>query len=188
MAHSMLREVQAHQPDMSKKTNTFSAFGVQYKTEQFSAIRGLELLAKPDDIHPCELLAQTHAMNFEGEWISLSNESAINDLVQDIAGIIAPRVALKGVLALVEEYNFKFMNAWKAVRVPTRFTDGAATVTSANIDPLALQLIQDGVATLKELEEYYSLEDAFKMFDAIMVKGINAALSHEASMKKTKRG
>lgn len=186
--HSTLKQAQAHQHDMSKKKNTFSAFGIKYRTEQFSAIRGLEMLARPDDIHPCELLAQTEVLTPHGEWVSLADQDAVNIYVADAIGIIAPRMALKGVLALVEEYNFKFMNGWRAVKVPTRFTDGAAMVKSSNIDPMASQLIQDGVATLKELEDYYSLEDAFKLFDTIMIKGVNAALSHESSMKKTKRG
>lgn len=172
---------------MSKKKTKFSAFGVQYQTEQFSAIRGMEIMALNGDIHPCDLLAQTSAQSSDGAWHVLDNQENINNLVLDLAGVLAPRLVLNGVISLVNEYNFKFMETWKSVKVPARFTDGAATVSSKNVDPMASQLIQDGVATLKELEDYYSLEDAFKMFDTIMVKGVNNALSHEASVKKSKR-
>lgn len=171
---------------MKKKTK-FSAFGVQYQTEQFSAIRGMEIMALNGDIHPCEILSQTSAQSEDGAWHVLDTQEAVNAIVVDRANILAPRLVLNAVLSLVNDYNFKFMEGWKGVKVPARFMDGAATVSSKNVDPMASQLIQDGVATFKELEEYYSLEDAFKMFDTIMVKGVNNALSHEASVKKSKR-
>jgi hypothetical protein len=172
---------------MSKKKTKFSAFGVQYQTEQFSAIRGMELMAVPDDIHPCDMLSQTSVKLPGCSWASLDSQDAINAYVVDVAEVLAPRLVLNALLSLVGDFNFKFMEGWKAVKVPARFADGATTVTSKNVDPMASQLIQDGVATLKELEDYYSLEDAFKMFDTIMVKGINNALSHEASLKKSKQ-
>ena len=172
---------------MSKKKRQFSAFGVQYKTEQFSAIRGMALMALPNDIHPCDMLSETSVATADGSWAALDNEEVINRYVLDAAEVIAPRLVLNAIMSLVGDFNFKFMHGWKGVKVPPRFADGAATVKSHNVDPIASQLIQDGVATLKELEDYYSLEDAFKMFDTIMVKGVNSALSHEASVKKSKR-
>lgn len=171
---------------MKKKTK-FSAFGVQYQTEQFSATLGMEIMAKHGDIHPCELLSQTSAQSADGSWRVLDNQEDINDLVVDAAEVLAPRLVLNALMSLVNDYNFLFLGAWKGVKVPSRFTDGAASVSSKNVDPMLSQLIQDGICTWKELEEYYSLEDAFKMFDIIMVKGVNSALSHEASMKKNKR-
>ncbi len=144
-------------------------------------------MAVPDDIHPCDMLSQTSAQRADGSWATLDNQAAINDHVVDAANVLAPRLVLNALLSLVGDFNFKFMEGWKAVKVPARFADGATTVTSKNVDPMASQLIQDGVATLRELEDYYSLEDAFKMFDTIMVKGVNSALSHEASVKKSKR-
>jgi hypothetical protein len=173
---------------MSKKTKTFDAFGVQYRTESFSAVYGLEMMARPDGAHPCELLCRTEAKNAKGEWIALDSKESVNDLVIDVANVLAPRIVLDGILSLIHDFNFKFLEDWKSAKIPPRFVDGAQTVSSRNIDPMASQLIQDGVATLRELEDYYSLEDAFKMFDTIMVKGINQALSNEASMKKNKKG
>lgn len=133
------------------------------------------------------MLSQTSAQHADGSWHLLDSKEAINYLVIDAAGVLAPRIVLNGILSLVNDYNFKFMDGWKSVKVPPRFTEQSASVTSKNVDPMASQLIQDDVASLRELEEYYSLEDAFKMFDTIMVKGVNSALSHEAATKKNKR-
>jgi hypothetical protein len=169
-----------------KKTRVFSAFGKKYQTIQFSAIEGLEIMARPDDLHPCELLAKTQVQISPSVWGDLSEQIILNDHVLDAAGILAPRLVLTGLISLVHDFNFKFLENWKSVKVPLRFTDGAKSVSSSNIEPMASQLIQSEVATLRELEEYYSLEDAFKMFDTIMVKGINQALSQEAVMKKNR--
>lgn len=170
-----------------KKTTTFDAFGMKYKTEQFSAIQGLELIA--DDsaaIHPCKLLAKTQIYTKDGIWADLSNQTILNDNVNDLANILPPRIVLNGIVSLVHDFNFQFLANWKGVKVPSRFIDGAQALSSQNLEPMAAQLIQDGAASLRELEEYYSLEDAFKMFDTIMVKGVNQALSQEAAMKKNR--
>jgi hypothetical protein len=170
-----------------KKIKSFSAFGKQYRTEQFSAVQGLDLLYGADDAHPCELLSKTEVFAADGVWRCLSEGEVINANVVDVAGVLAPRVVLNGLLSLVHDFNFQFLAGWKSAKVPSRFTDDSNSISSANIPPMAAQLIQDGAASLRELEEYYSLEDAFKMFDTIMVKGINHALSHESAMKKNKQ-
>lgn len=172
---------------MSKKTKEFSAFGVKYRTCHFSAVRGLEVMAAGERAHPCEMLSETEVFVEGSGWLSLSRPEVINEHVKDPVGIVSPRLALNGILSLVRDYNFEFVHRWKGTKVPTRFLSDAKTISSSNIDPLIDQLMQDGVATLRELEEYYSIEDAFKMFDSIMIKGINQALAHEASMKKTSR-
>lgn len=138
--------------------------------------------------HPCGLLSQTQveAKDESGKvfWIGLLDSEAINEFVTDKAKVLPPRLVLSGVMSLVYGWNFDFLVNWKSAKIPSRFTDGAPSISSKNMEPMASQLIQDGVASLKELEEYYSLEDAFKMFDTILIKGINQALSQEAAMKK----
>src|SRR5579872_4046299 len=183
----MLKQTEIRQHLDMKKTKTFSAFGKRYKTEQFSAMEGLSLMAVSTDLHPCEVLSKTQIWIDPDGWRDLSDQDVVNDNLVDVAEVLAPRIVLNGILSLVHDFNFKFLDNWKSVKVPRRFTDGAQSVSSANVEPMAAQLIQDGVASLRELEEYYSLEDAFKMFDALMVKGINQALSQEAAMKKNKK-
>jgi hypothetical protein len=167
-----------------KKVREFSAFGKRYRCEQFSAMKGLELMGRPNNIHPCEMLSSTRVLTNIGAWADMSDDEILNDNVIDLAHVLPPRVVLDGILSLVHDFNFAFLASWKSVKVPLRFVDGANSVTSANVEPMASQLIQDDVATLQQLEEYYSLEDAFKMFDTLMVKGVNLALSQEAALKK----
>jgi hypothetical protein len=170
-----------------KKITIFEAFGIKYKTEQFSAVEGMDLIADNSLLHPCRLLAKTQIWVDAKGWVDLSDQTALNDHIKDLAGVLAPRLALNGIMSLVHDFNFQFLAGWKGVKVPTRFIDGAQAVSSKNVEPMASQLIQDGTASLRELEEYYSLEDAFKMFDAVMVKGVNQALSQEAAAKKNKK-
>ena len=163
-------------------TVSFEAFGVKYKTKQFAAAKALRLMDRLAWVHPVDLLETT-----EADGVCLDTPEAINKAILDRAGILAPREVLNGILALVKEANYGFISAWKGVKVPRRFINEAATTISTHADPLISVLIQEDVATLKELEEYYSLEDAFTMFDIVMAKNVNAALSHEAAMNESKR-
>lgn len=171
---------------MAKKTSQFIAFGVKYRTTQFSAVTGLEFTSRTADLHPCEILGQTD-VKIGAVWRSLSDPKVINMGVTDKARVVSPLMVLNGIISLVRDFNFAFIDNWRGVKVPTRFLDQTNSVSSENIDPIVRQLIQDDVATLKELEEYYSMEDAFKLFDTLMVKGINQAIAQEDSMKKSRR-
>lgn len=172
---------------MSAKTATFTAFGVTYRTTQFTAIPALVMMSRQNDWAPPDMLSKTEVKDEFGEWIKLDNRDAINKYVLDASGALAPIFVLRGVLSLVNEFNFDFMMSWKGVRVPRRLIDEAQNVSSSNVDPMVAQLISNEAATLRELEEYYSLEDAFKMFDVLTAKGVNQALSQEASAARSRR-
>ncbi len=170
-----------------KQEKTFDAFGVTYRTQQFSAIEGLAMLAMDKEFaNPEVMLSRTFAIVGARE-IQLNNRFAINENVKDAAGVIPPLLVLRGLNSIVHDFTFSFLVQWKGMKVPSRVTDPAQSVSSKNMSPMAAQLIQDDAATLRELEEYYSLEDAFKMFDVLTAKGINQALSHEAATSKAKR-
>lgn len=170
---------------MSSKNKQFDLFGRSYITHQFSAIPALAIMERKAELHPRDMLSKT-SIEIDGEWFELGNDRIINEYVNDIIEKIPPRVVLGALISIVNDFNFGFLSNWRGVKVPTRFLDGARSVSSANVDPLVSQLVQDGAASLRELEEYYSLEDAFKMFDIIMVKGVNQALANEANDKKSK--
>jgi hypothetical protein len=163
------------------RKKTFDAFGSKYRTAQFCAARGLELLNIKNP-HPTEMLGLTEIF-VKGEWVSLGESSLINLHVKDCLNVLVPRLVLNGVMSVVHEFNFGFLRTWRGVRIPARFIDDSAVIDSRYTDPLMAQLIQDDAATLRELEEYYSLEDAFRIFDVIVAKSVNAALSTEAAMK-----
>jgi hypothetical protein len=170
---------------MSRKTKEFDVFGVQYRTTQFSAARAVELMGKMGRVSPLESLAGTEAM-YKGAWEPLTTRAGINRTVIDAAGIVCPTTVLKAVVRVVTEFNFAFLDSWKGVQIPTRFLNGTESRDSRNIDPLLSALLQNEQASLKELQEYYSLEDAFTLYDVIVSKSVNTALANEAAQKEAK--
>lgn len=171
---------------MSTRTKHFDLFGVEYKTTQFPAITALQIMENAATMHPIDNLRQTFVRSGK-EWKPLDSREAVNELVVDKAFILPPRIVLQAVLKTVNEFSFGFVTGWRGVRIPTRFTSGTAPKESRYVDPLIAQLLQEEVANLRELEEYYSLEDAFKMFDVMVAKGVNAALAQEEATKNAKR-
>jgi len=176
---------------MSVQTKTFTVFGRQYRSRQFAAVRALELMAMPGDIPPCIILGNTEAMIMDGMretgvWCRLDTTEAINLHVRDGIGKMPPIMVMRAITVYSSDHTFKFLKTWRGVKVPSRFRGDSTPVNSVSVDPLIAQLLQDGIATLRELEEYYSLEDAFKMFDVAVAKGVNQALANEDSMKKSK--
>ena len=170
---------------MAMKELEFEIFGLKYKTKQFSAIEGLSILDSLATIHPVILLRQSQ-IYLDGEWLDLNYQN-INDLVKDFSNAISPRLALKVVCAHVNDFNFGFLDSWKMIQVPARFLSNASTVKAEGIEPIISTLVQEGVASIRELEEYYSLEDAYRMFDIIMSKSVNNLLGQEAAEREAKR-
>ncbi len=168
-----------------RKDKVFDIFGVNYRTRQFTAVPALAMMAKDGDLDPCEMLEHTQ-VQVGGKWLKLSDPDNINQHVVDKADIVAPRMALNAVLSVVNDFNFGFLYEWKGVRVPPRLVDESQSVVSDHADPMVSHLVQGGAATLRELEEYYSLEDAFKMFDILTAKGVNQALSQEHAHRQAK--
>lgn len=169
---------------MATKTKIFEAFGVSYRIRQFAAVRALEI-ATATDTPPLEMLAFTEVLVGE-DWIALDSRERVNQYVLDRAGIVPPRIALRGLLTIVGEHSCGVAKGWKGVRVPNRFTaegQGLTTRESAYVDPVIAALLGADMATLRELEEYYSLEDAMKMFDVMVAKGVNEALANEHAQK-----
>lgn len=169
---------------MAMKEIEFEIFGLKYKSRQFSAINGLSILDGLATIHPELLLRQTY-IDSDGVWTPLDKEN-INHLVKDFANAISPRLALKVLMSYVSDLNFGFLDNWQRIQVPARFISGAKTVAPSGIEPIISTLVQDGVASLRELEEYYSLEDAYRLFDVIMSKAVNQLLGQEEAEREAK--
>lgn len=171
------------------KTKPFSAFGVDYRSTQFSAVTSLAMMDHMEELSPVDLLSRTEVRDKEdGGWVLLNDRRTINSYVKDSLGLIAPMLVLRGVLSIVNEHSFDFARQWRGIKIPSRFQSEAESRHSVYVPPMIATIIQEKMATLRELEEYYSLEDAFKMFDVLVAKGINTALAHEeASVGKRRR-
>jgi hypothetical protein len=168
---------------MTTLNKQFDLFGVTYRTTQFAAVTALDIMARAGSVHPTENLRLTEVKT-KGGWVRLDTAEAINEWVIDVLFAIPPNLVLNGVLKVVNEFSFGFTAGWTGVKIPSRFKSDDPPRESKYVDPLIAQLLQEEAATLRELEEYYSLEDAFKMFDVMVAKGVNAALAQESAMKK----
>jgi hypothetical protein len=173
---------------MATKTKSFEMFGVSYRSIQFSAVRALEMIAA-QNVSPLEALERTSVLVGE-DWVELDSRERVNQYVRDRAELISPHLVLRGLLKTVGDHSCGIAKGWKGVKIPTRFTadgQGLTTRRSAHVDPVVETILQHDAATLRELEEYYSLEDAFKMLDVIVAKGVNDALAQEAAAKNARR-
>jgi hypothetical protein len=171
---------------MATKTKTFDLFGVTYRTTQFTAIRALAIMGDPNT-PPLVNLSQTQVYVQDRGWVAMDTRESVNEHVVDRMCVIPPRMALQKLLNKVNDYSFGFTMRWKGVKIPSRFRSGGEEAKqSSHVDPMIAQLLQEEVATLRELEEYYSLEDAFAMFDVMVAKGVNEAIANEAAAKKTR--
>ena len=153
--------------------------GKNYRTKHYSAAQAVEILFADGNTPPEEALSLTEIQLKDGSWAALDTTQAINSLLVDEHNITSPRGLLGIALAKVSRINFDFLKDWKGVDMPRRFSSNVDSVQSDNISPLLGQLVSSGTATLKELEEYYSLQDVFVMLDALTVKAVNDCLAHE---------
>ncbi|MDR5757646.1 hypothetical protein [Caballeronia sp. LZ035] len=176
---------------MARETFEHTSFGVTYRTKQFSAAYGFRVMGSGlAAIRPTEMLSLTEVRAENGEWVRLDNEAAIDAYVRCLAGSLAPRIVLAGVMKVVNKFNWGFLDEWKVVKIPSRFRSDAQQVSRDNVDPFVSRIVADHYATHRELEEYYSLEDAFKMYDEICVNTVNKLLQQEQAEidAKSKRG
>ncbi|WP_250512366.1 hypothetical protein [Caballeronia sp. INDeC2] len=172
---------------MARETFEHTSFGVTYRTQQFSAAYGFKVMGTGlAAIHPTEMLSLTDVRAENGEWVRLDNEAAIDAYVRCLAGSISPRLVLAGVMKVVNKYNWGFLDKWEVVKIPSRFRSDAAAVSRDNVDPFVSRIVAEHYATRKELEEYYSLKDAFDMYDEICVNTVNKLLQQEQAERDAK--
>lgn len=167
-------------------TKEFEMFGREYRTKSFAAIPALAILRELDSVHPLVLLATTEVRDGD-VWRPLSSPEAVNSHVTDRAGILSPRAVLDSLCFIVSEHNFGFLKLWKGIRVPGRFLSEVGAEKTEHADPLIAQLISEDLASMRELEEYYSLKDAFVMSDILVATAVNNALQREAAERDAKR-
>lgn len=168
---------------MARKLTEFSLYGVNYRSQEFSAMDGLDIMDRMDSMNPLEALSLTEVKADDG-WAALSSVEIVNERVLDVAKIISPTIALKGLIYKVQDLNFGFLAGWKPIKIPFRFLSDHEPISSPTIKPIVAQLISEKLATVRELEEYYSTRDAFQMFDVILQNALNKALANEAASNK----
>lgn len=171
---------------MRKVINKFS-FGNEYRIRQYSATEGFEFMTKMESESPTVLFKDTSVKVGAKRWVLLDNKKAINEYVKDVLDIVNCHDVLAEIMVFVIELNFGFLDSWKAVEIPSRLCASVDEKDQAkpSDDPVMSQLIANKIATMKELEEYYSLEDAFRMYNIYLSDNLNKALASEASYKES---
>ena len=80
-----------------------------------------------------------------------------------------------------------FFSEWQDLKFPRWDNREIAYLDYKNVDPLIGSIICEGKATLKELQEEYSLEDAYLLWECIMISKSNEYLAYKHAEKKAAR-
>jgi hypothetical protein len=165
-----------------RKTKEFQIFGIDYKTTQFSAMQSLDIIKKPNNLDPIQLLSLT-SVKIENDFILLSGKNEINSYVVDKINHLPGAIVLRGLIKYISDYSFSFISDFKMIKTPAKFASDAKHVFSPHIEPMIAQLIHNGYGTLEKFEQYYSLEDAYILFDALVAQGVSEAYSADYAIK-----
>jgi hypothetical protein len=171
---------------MSRKTVKFELGHRNFKSKQLSAFHAYEVLFGNDgDVSPEELLQDTYIEAGSG-WIRLDSEDIINEHIFHPANLESPLSMLTRLMDKIRRESCGCMYEWNHVKVPRRFLSDAATVESPRGMPILSTLYTEKLATLQELQDFYSLDDALRMYDDFTVQNINKALSQEKAMSESR--
>ncbi len=80
-----------------------------------------------------------------------------------------------------------FFSTWQDLRLPNWGGGEIAYLDFKNIDPFVGLVINEGKATLKELQESYNLEDLYKLVECILVQKANEYYAHKDAEKKASK-
>lgn len=166
---------------MRKKKN-FPLFGFNYQMTQLSAMVAFDRITSDST----DILPLMESVSIDG--VPLNNRAIINEKVVDKIGWIKPRLVLNALIFEINDFNFGFLNIRKQVKVPSHLLSGdrPEPLSKQYMDssPILAMLVSEGKTTLRELEEYYSLEDAFRLYDIIFFDKLDEAEANYASMKR----
>jgi hypothetical protein len=172
-----------------RKTTEYNTFVVNYRTTHFAAWDAVGMFSRLDEISPTELLALTEVRDSEGGWVSLADARNIDRYVRDVLGQLRPHEVLAALMSLVRQYNFGFPAP--KVNVPRRFRskveEGSDPNEGAGAHPVLSWLYVEGKATWRELQEEYSLEDAFAMHYELLKSKVKAAIDAEQAQIDAKK-
>ncbi len=145
-----------------RQLKIFNTYGMDYRVMQFAAAEAFAFWDRLDTLSPIEMLQLTEVRSEGNTWEPLSEPQNINAYVRDVTGMLRPQQALTNLMNLVRQENFGFKV--QKVKIPKRFMSGTPARVLEGTHPIQARLITEKLAILRELQEYYTLEDAFKMY------------------------
>ncbi len=165
-----------------RQTKIFDMFGVKYESIQFSAVEAMKILSQKKDNDILFLLKYTSVQGGE----VLDNKESINKNVVDKMNHLPGGIVLRGLTKVIYDFNFGFLLDFKMVKTPIKFLSDSKTIFSAHIDPMLANIISERLASLEKLEQYYSLQDAYILFDILVAKGVTEAYGTDQAIKDSK--
>lgn len=165
-----------------RKTAALNVYGVKYMAKQLAAADAFEWMTTPDDEE--SMMVILRSVSIDG--VPLDSAAVVNDKVRDPINVMRPRLVLKELLRIVGKFNFGFLDERKQVKVPTYLKSDTEARLVEGESPIMGVLISENRASLRELEEYYSMEDAFRLYDIVFIDKLNAAEANHAAYKKRK--
>ncbi|WP_261525992.1 hypothetical protein [Burkholderia multivorans] len=175
---------------MARQAKEFESFGVRYRIQQMSAFEAFAFVMMKEEPNPIDILRSSAAeAKVDGRWVALDSAEAVDAYVRDVAGALQPRAVLNGLVRVATEYNWGFLNTRKQEKVPSYLRSDSTVRSVDGVSPIMGAIIATGKASLRELQEFYSLADAFQIFDVIFADQLNKAqASYDAAQAmKTKR-
>jgi hypothetical protein len=168
---------------MARKLKEFNTFNLRFRTMQIGAVSAFAEVSREGMPDPMDVLPLIEVQVGE-EWIRLDSREKVNRYVRESTGFIPAYTVLESILMGWLDVNTGFLKTWKPIRVPNYLRGDTEVRQAAGIDPIVAAIINSGKASLRELEEYYSLEDAIRLFDVNMAANITSADAHYVATKK----
>jgi hypothetical protein len=151
-------------PKLASKTVEIR--GVRYTIRKLPAVAAKTIIDNKDD------LAVLSSVEVRG--IPLDNEELIDELLPDWE-------VMGELIDIAAHYNFSFLEGWRPIRFPASMAGNYNASECRYIDPIFSTLISSSSATLLELKQDYSLEEAFQLLEVLTVARVNEYKAREAS-------
>ncbi|MFA8389732.1 hypothetical protein ACEPUD_06340 [Burkholderia ubonensis] len=170
---------------MARQTMEFESFGVRYRVRQMAAYDAFRFFMMEEQPDPVEVL-QGAEVKADGCWVALDSAEPINAYVRDTKGILQPRTVLSGLISFVSDFNWGFLKDRKQEKVPKYLQSDSQVRGVEGVSPIMGTIMAAGKASLRELQEFYSLHDAFQIFDVLFFDQLNKAQASYDAAKAMK--
>ena len=172
---------------MARKLKTFDVLGLRFRTMQIGAASAFEEVSRGGIPDPMNVFPLLEIQVSDDEWVRLDTRAKVNQYIREQTGFVPAHSVLEAVMMAWSEVNTGFLRTWKPIKVPNYLRGEVEARQAPGIDPILSSLINSNKASLRELEEYYSLEDAVRLFDVNMAANITQADAQYRAAKQAQK-
>ena len=147
-------------------SKTVEVRGIKYLIRKLPAVTAKQIIDQKAEL---DVLASVEVCG-----VSLETEELIDHYLPDWE-------VMGELIDIAANYNFGFLENWKPVRFPAAMAGNYNASECRYIDPIFSTLISSGSATLLQLKQDYSLEEAFQLLEVLTVSRVNEYKAREAS-------